>query len=49
MLLPKNVRASEINLNTVTNLKSYNNIDSCIVLELMPSSLHFKVCVILKG
>ena len=48
-LLPGNVCALKINLDSTASLNSCNNIDSCVVPELTPSSPHFKVQMKLRG
>jgi hypothetical protein len=49
VLSPGNVHASKIDFNSTASLNFCNNIDSCVVPELMLSSPHFKVQVELKG
>jgi Reverse transcriptase (RNA-dependent DNA polymerase) len=49
VVLPEEVRASKIDPDSTTNSNPCNNIDSCIVPELMPSSSHFKIQVSLKS
>jgi len=51
MLLPKDtqVSVSEMNPGLTTKSNLYNNISSCVIPELNPSSLHFKIEVNLKG
>ena len=49
MVLPKEEEsASKINLDHISS-NPCNSIDSCVVPKLMPSSLHFKIQVKLKG
>ena len=51
MTLPKNVFvcASKVDPEFTTSSSSYNKIDSCVVLELLLSSSHFKIMVGLQG
>ena len=51
MLLPKNVQTdvSEKSPALVVKSNFYNNISSCVIPELNPSSSHFKVRINLKG
>lgn len=49
MLLPNNVCVSETDSNCVTSSSFHNDIDSCVVPELTPLNLHFKIQVNLKS
>jgi hypothetical protein len=46
---PKDVCASENGLTSIANSNLYDNINSCVIPELTPSSSHFKVQILLKG
>jgi hypothetical protein len=49
VLSPGKVCALKIDLDSTANLNPCNNIESCVVPELTPSSPYFKVQVELKG
>ena len=48
-MLPEYECTTKNGLNLTANLSSCNSINSCVVSELTPSSLHFKIQTTLKG
>jgi hypothetical protein len=48
-MLPEGICASENDLNLDANSNLSDNVNSCVIPELTPSSSHFKIQVTLKG